>query len=1805
MADMISIALVATDGISGPTSAAVGSLGRLEGAAGSVTGKMVGLAESAAKVAVAVGAISLTAFVGGMTAAVTTAASFEKQISAIGAVSGASAEQLKQFHDLALQLGKDTSFSASEAANGIEELAKAGVSLRDIMGGAAAASLNLAAAGGISVAESATIASNAMNTFSLTGSDMAHVADQIAGAANASAIDVHEFGFSLSSVGAVAATVGLSLDDTATSIAVLGQAGLKGSDAGTSLKTMLLNLTPSTKTAKAEMEQLGIVTADGANQFFDATGKAKSMAEIAGVLQNATKGLTEQQKLQALQTMFGTDAIRAAAIMARVGAAGFEDMAASIGKVSAADVANQRLDNLAGSVEKLKGTMEVASITIGEKFTPVLKRIVDGANELLSSAMPAIDRFATAAAASLDRFITRAQAVAPALIALGPAVLNAGRYLLYMAQDGNAAYELLEGLPAPVQRAVHAIGVLTATLRGAGSAIQQSLGGLNLGAIGAAGSGLFAGLASSFREIAPLAVTIGRAVVQNITDTFDFLATRVLPPVVSMVEQISGTLMNVLLPASAMTGATMRGILGDTLDWLARTVMPPFLNIVEETANFFTDVMLPTLPAIAGALRQTLGETVQWLATTVWPRLAAAATLAWGFISGTIAPAIPGVVALIRDGLGKALEWVGATGWPLLVTGATVAWKFLQDNIIPAVRDTVSWLQDKLPPAIAGVTAAWEAIRTRLTPIIQAVMSGDIATAIGGLGSAFADFATLAAGWIGEQAGKIDWAAVWSQTKDVLASASTWFVDAATRFGAWLGEQVAQINWADVWSRATAVLDTAAAWFVGAATLIAGWIGDQVAAIDWGSVWARAVNVVQGTAQWFVSIVTDWATWIGAQVAAIDWAAVWAQAKDVALGMAQWFVGAATQLAAWIGAEVAKIPWATVWANVTGMTAAMQTAFEAQAAQLDWKAITTANKSMATQIGQGIDEQIKATDWSAVGTSFADALFGKADSPMPRAWTEGWKLISGHSDIVKPVVDWITAIPWHDADVALAQAFVGFLQRAWDIATNSWKPTLPDPRTWFGPGTGAPPASGTPSAMPGGQGTTPQTRGGGGGGQNLSMPSSYTADWEKEAYQAAVDAGHPNPRQFVEQIREESSGNPNAYNATSGATGIAQIIPRYHPGVDPTDPHASLRYAANLMTQNYATYGDPNVALAAYNAGPGAVARAGGVPPYAETNRYISDINERTNAIQTVPMSQQQQTPAGPNMVTYRDQWGNEFTVPEDKFNARPGGNANVTVISRQQGAAAASMAGQATRPPSAVNMMNLPIKNQFDLGLPWDQAIAACGPAAVALFMEAAGRTPNAREVVQIAAKNGWTSAAGMGGVEAFKKTLSDEGVNYATLPTTAEAAQQSAAGGNLTAISTPGHYFVAQGFDPTSGKFDLGATGGGPGGALADPRASRFMSAEEITALEGPINGVIQLLGAVPPAADAAAASLPPITDNLQGVTAATDAAAPGITTATDAINTLPPATEAAGTGIDVLGAGLFDIATAGPAAVVPATEMITASFDLMAQGTLQSVTDMGAGVLTTTQDMAGNTIATVTDMAGQVTSQSATLASGVSLSMADMGTQSIASVDAMTGNITTVMTDMAGNTVTTVTTASGQVVSQFATMSTQAGSSVAQLANTSKKAFGAVGSAAEDAQGPIEDLGSAMEDIPTPDLSDAIGEFKKLQKAAEAAGNAVHKVSGGDFKKSESAASAIGGHASGGWVGLNGPELSWLGERGPEYVIPNNALRGGGGSDSGGTTIVVNVTVNGSVTSERDLIEAVRDGLIATGRRNASDVLSGGGG
>lgn len=243
---------------------------------------------------------------------------FTAQLSQIKAVTGLDAEAMDAVKEKALELGADTQFSSTEAAQGMTELLKAGVSVKDVLGDASQAALDLAAAGQLSLPEAAEIMSTAMNAFHMD--DATHAADVLVGAANASATGVQELKYSLSAVSAVAAGVGMSFDDTNTALAVFANNGLKGSDAGTSLKTMLMNLSPQTKQATEEMQRLGLLTDEGTSKFFDQEGHLRSLSDIAGLLQEHLSGLTDEEKMNALSTMFGSDAIRGGMIMLREGA---------------------------------------------------------------------------------------------------------------------------------------------------------------------------------------------------------------------------------------------------------------------------------------------------------------------------------------------------------------------------------------------------------------------------------------------------------------------------------------------------------------------------------------------------------------------------------------------------------------------------------------------------------------------------------------------------------------------------------------------------------------------------------------------------------------------------------------------------------------------------------------------------------------------------------------------------------------------------------------------------------------------------------------------------------------------------------------------------------------------------------------------------------------------------------------------------------------------------------------------------------------------------------------------------------------------------------------------------------------------------------------------------------------------------------------------------------------------------------------------------------------------------------------------
>lgn len=355
-----------------------------------------------------VAAIAGVAIAGGLAVAVNSAADFEQRISAVAAVSGATGKELDDLRNKALQLGKDTAFSAGESASAIEELVKAGISVGDVLNGAADATVALAAAGGVDMPTAAGIAAAAMNTFGIAGKNVSKVADLIAGAANASATDVVGVGEAFKYVAPLASATGISIEDTTTAIAALAQAGIEGSMAGTTLRGMLQALNPVSAEAAKKMKELGIITKEQGNRFYDAQGDTKSLADISQILRESLAGLSDEQKSQALTTMFGARAMTGAIALAKQGEKGFKKLGKAVGEVSAADVAKKRMDNLRGGLEQLKGSLETVGIAIGTILIPFLSSLANHITSALNwfltlnkGTQKAVVIFASAAAAIL------------------------------------------------------------------------------------------------------------------------------------------------------------------------------------------------------------------------------------------------------------------------------------------------------------------------------------------------------------------------------------------------------------------------------------------------------------------------------------------------------------------------------------------------------------------------------------------------------------------------------------------------------------------------------------------------------------------------------------------------------------------------------------------------------------------------------------------------------------------------------------------------------------------------------------------------------------------------------------------------------------------------------------------------------------------------------------------------------------------------------------------------------------------------------------------------------------------------------------------------------------------------------------------------------------------------------------------------------------------------------------------------------------------------------------------------------------
>lgn len=665
--------------------------------------------------------------VGVGTAAVIVAGNFEQSMAVLQQASGASAGEMAKLSEQAKTMGADMGFGANQAAQAMVELAKSGMTPAQISAGGLQATMAIAATEGLNLADSATITANALATFGLEAQDASKVADALAGGSNASSASVNSLAQALAQVGPGAVNAGLSINETVGVLSAFASKGIQGSDAGTSLKTMLMRLVPSSEEAAGAMEELGL-------KFTDANGSFLSISEVSQQLQDKLGGLTEAQKSQYLTTIFGSDATRAATVLMNEGAAGIGKFIDATNKQGAAqDLANARMDGMNGSMAKAKAAAENAGIALGTALEPVIVRVagwVEKAANWFSKLDPAMQ--------------TNIATIGGVVAAMGPLLLIGGGTLKVFGGAlsgivgiGKAASATVTGIKGFVDGLTNAHGMVSsfatpaqnfgATIRNMGGAIAS----------GAQAVGNFT--VQLVKNAAQMAVTAA----QWVASTAALVAQKVAQGAVAIAQGIATAAQwawNVALTANPIGIIIVAiGALVAALVWfftqtdLGRQIWQGFVdfivgvwqgfvtwisNAVQVVVNWIGDHW----QLLVGFLTGPIGLAITWVVShwsevSAWLRSALLALSSfwsglWEGIGSFFAGIWNGIVSGVRSGIDKVVGF----------------FQDLPGNIRRILQDAGTWLlnvgRDIVTGLWNGIKAGWTWLTDMVGNLVDGLVKG-------------------------------------------------------------------------------------------------------------------------------------------------------------------------------------------------------------------------------------------------------------------------------------------------------------------------------------------------------------------------------------------------------------------------------------------------------------------------------------------------------------------------------------------------------------------------------------------------------------------------------------------------------------------------------------------------------------------------------------------------------------------------------------------------------------------------------------------------------------------------------------------------------------------------------------------------------------------------------------------------------------------------------------------------------------------------------------------------------------------------
>ena len=714
------------------------------------------------------------------TVAVKTGADFDSAMSKVAAVSGATGDDLQALRDKAREMGSQTKFSASEAAEAMNYMAMAGWKTEDMLSGIEGI-MNLAAASGEDLATTSDIVTDALTAFGLTAADSAHFADVLAAASSNANTNVSMMGETFKYAAPVAGSLGFSVEDTAEAIGLMANAGIKSTQAGTSLRSIMTALAGEVKFCGESIGEVEIQTTN-------ADGSMRELSDILADCRVAFAGLSESEQASAAQALVGKNAMSGFLALMNAAPADIDKLSGAISNCdgTSLSMAETMQDNLAGQLTILKSQLEELAISFSDILMPAIRSIVSHIQGLVDK----LNQLDPQTKETIVKIALVAAALGPMLIVLGKTISGIGSILSLVSKAPAAIGAVKGGITAvtgalgvsmgTILAVVAAIAALVAAfmhlwktnenfknnILGIWEQIKSTFSGLTQGitdrinALGFNFESFTDMLKAAWDALCNLLAPVFEGVFQNIANIFSEISGIILGLLDVFIGLFTGdwsqlwngvkgiftSIWNFIVSTFTNILNTLKGIADVVLGWFGTSwdevwtsIKDFFVNTWTSISTFFTGIVTGIRDFFVNiwtgiyTFFSNIFNAIYTVVSTVFQTIYNTIMTVWNSIYETIAPLLDAfkylfetIFQAIQILIGMAMDWISekiSAIWNAIVSFLTPILEGIK-NTFTTIWNAIKSVIDTVLGAIQSViTSVWNAIYGFLSPILNSIKS--------------------------------------------------------------------------------------------------------------------------------------------------------------------------------------------------------------------------------------------------------------------------------------------------------------------------------------------------------------------------------------------------------------------------------------------------------------------------------------------------------------------------------------------------------------------------------------------------------------------------------------------------------------------------------------------------------------------------------------------------------------------------------------------------------------------------------------------------------------------------------------------------------------------------------------------------------------------------------------------------------------------------------------------------------------------------------------------------------------------------